>query len=780
MIRQALLLLVIALWPLSAAAQSLFDPDIDQREPQFAAVPSENTNGQTTWEDVAKRAEVAARDGNASAFAVARLRAQLVVWRDTFLTNTNQNAERIATVELQMAALGTEPENGSEPAEIADRRAALNDQLDALIVPRVLAEEAFARANGLIRELDAQVIQRQTRELTALETSPLNPAKIPNAMTALWTTVTDLGAETVAGVTVQWGAGRLIRNLPPAIFYLGLAIGLVIYARQWVTAWRARMMHRQTTLQPLWIFLLSLAQMIIPVIGIYSLTRGLETLNVVGLRGQAVIDALPLAGFMIVFAWWLCRHIFPAGDNLGTLGYDEDTRNGGRRYGLAIGWVVAASSIVDAAMRAPNAEEQISRSAEWVVLALLGFLLWRLGRYVQRPPAAIENYEVSQGRMRRLVGRFCTFVAIVAPLLAAIGYLNAGRALIVPTILSLGLIGFIVVLQRIVEAMASPASDNDEEGTIAPLIPVLISMTMYLGSLPVLALIWGARVDDLSELWARFREGFAFGDSRISPTDFLTFALVFALGFVLTRFIQSTLRKSVLPRTRLDLGGQNAIISGLGYVGIILAAIIAITSAGIDLSNLAIVAGALSVGIGFGLQNIVSNFVSGIILLIERPVSEGDWIEVGGHMGYVRAISVRSTRIETFDRTDVIIPNADLVSGQVTNWTRGNLVGRVIVPVGVAYGSDVDQVTKILKEISETHPMVVMDPVPTVLFTGFGADSLDFEIRAILRDVNYVVLTKSEMNYEISRRFAEAGIEIPFAQRDIWLRNPEVLGKGDA
>jgi len=165
--------------------------------------------------------------------------------------------------------------------------------------------------------------------------------------------------------------------------------------------------------------------------------------------------------------------------------------------------------------------------------------------------------------------------------------------------------------------------------------------------------------------------------------------------------------------------------------------------------------------------------VSGIILLIERPIKEGDWIEVGQYSGFVEKISVRSTTIDTFDRATVIVPNADLIAGTVVNWTLQSMNGRVKVPVGVSYDSDPEQVRELLLKIARDHPQTLAKPEPQVMFMGFGADSMDFELRAILRDVTLVALAHSEMNFEIVRVFRENNIEIPFAQRDVRIKNAE-------
>jgi small-conductance mechanosensitive channel len=189
------------------------------------------------------------------------------------------------------------------------------------------------------------------------------------------------------------------------------------------------------------------------------------------------------------------------------------------------------------------------------------------------------------------------------------------------------------------------------------------------------------------------------------------------------------------------------------------------------LSSLAIVAGALSVGIGFGLQNIVNNFVSGLILLVERPVKVGDWVVVGCQEGYVKRINVRATEIETFERASVILPNSELLQSSVVNWTHKDKTGRVAVRVGVAYGSDTKKVHEILLACARDHPDIVSCPAPYAVFRDFGPNALEFEVRGFLKDVDKRLMVASDLRFAIDAMFRAQNVEVPYAQNDIHLRD---------
>jgi potassium efflux system protein len=270
-------------------------------------------------------------------------------------------------------------------------------------------------------------------------------------------------------------------------------------------------------------------------------------------------------------------------------------------------------------------------------------------------------------------------------------------------------------------------------------------------------------------------EGFQLGPVRIVPINWVIGIVVFSLLVGLVRWIRNEVLPGWIRKSSIERGAQEAIITISGYVGIIVAAIIGLSLAGFSFTNLAIIAGALSLGIGFGLQNIVNNFISGIILLFERPIRTGDWIVVGNTEGYVRRISIRSTQIETFDRADVIVPNSELISNQVTNWMLRDPWGRVIVPIGVAYGSDVEKVRELLLQIARAHPLAITDGIrvspPRVLFRGFGDSALNFELRFFIRNVDQRLATVSDLNFAIEKTLREANIQIPFPQRDLHLRS---------
>lgn len=300
----------------------------------------------------------------------------------------------------------------------------------------------------------------------------------------------------------------------------------------------------------------------------------------------------------------------------------------------------------------------------------------------------------------------------------------------------------------------------------ALLDPLLLMLGIYL-----LAPIWGLARADLTRWVGDILEGFSIGGVTISIVD-LAFALViFVLTITITRVLRNILSERILANTNLDAGIRNSLSVGVSYVGIVLAFLLAAAVLGIGLSNLAIVAGALSVGIGFGLQNIVNNFVSGLILLVERPLKVGDWVVVGDQEGYVKKINVRATEIQTFERSAVIVPNSEILSSALVNWTHKDITGRVEVRVGVAYGSDTQSVREALMSCAESHPDVLNWPRPYVLFRDFGDSSLDFELRAYVRDVDRRLTVGSDLRFAIDQAFRERTIEIPFPQRVVHLED---------
>ncbi|CAN5726019.1 hypothetical protein BH23GEM5_BH23GEM5_06700 [soil metagenome] len=240
------------------------------------------------------------------------------------------------------------------------------------------------------------------------------------------------------------------------------------------------------------------------------------------------------------------------------------------------------------------------------------------------------------------------------------------------------------------------------------------------------------------------------------------------LGSWITR---TFIRSEVSPRWDLDRGVGESISTLLHYLLLTLGVLFALGALGVELQNFAIIAGALGVGIGFGLQNVVNNFVSGLILLFERPVRVGDIVVVGGEWGTIKKIGLRSTIVVTFDQSEMIVPNGDLVSEKVTNWTLSNPITRVVLPVGVAYGSDVQRVLQILREAAVAHPGVLAEPAPQALFVAFGDSALDFELRVWVKELLLRPQVKSTILAEVDHRFRAAGIEIPFPQRDLHLRS---------
>jgi len=265
---------------------------------------------------------------------------------------------------------------------------------------------------------------------------------------------------------------------------------------------------------------------------------------------------------------------------------------------------------------------------------------------------------------------------------------------------------------------------------------------------------------------------YSIGDTTITLGTMLYLTVLVVTLFYITGKLKTWIVEGLLLRSQVELGVRHAVGNIVRMVFLGLGLLIILQTAGINLSSLTVLFGALGIGVGFGLQGVTNNFVSGIILLLERPIKVGDRIEVGNVNGDVINISPRATTIVTNDNIAIIVPNADFISSKVVNWSYTNRNVRFNFPVGVSHGSDPEQVRRVLLEVARAHHGVLNEPGPSVLFDSFGYSALNFVLRVWTRDFSTVPgVLRSELYFAISRAFKEQGIEIPFPQRDLHIKS---------
>ncbi|UEM22531.1 DUF3772 domain-containing protein [Skermanella mucosa] len=460
---------------------------------------------------------------------------------------------------------------------------------------------------------------------------------------------------------------------------------------------------------------------------------------------------------------------------------------------FAGGLAVAGGAVVlqNRMLSPPELQAVTGFAAMLLATAALMFLLpgrlWRTMPPVQEParqpladaPAEAET-AVAGGswvHLRFLGGA----VALAALGASAAGYHNLSVYIGMLSLAAVAVGGLLLLVRGVARELLTMVMER-EQGPVAELRRLLvrsergvqaadwcgrvaIDLGLIMLAAAILLPLSGIDWSELRNIFDTFMRGVTIGGVRLAPADIIAAILLFSAAVMVTRYVQRTLDVRVLQRLQIDRGVQNSIKTGIGYFGFMVALLVAIGALGLDLSNLALIAGALSVGIGFGLQNVVSNFVSGLILLVERPIKVGDWVVVGDKEGVVKRISVRATEIQTFQRASVIIPNSELVSSAVVNWTFKDKFGRIDIRVGVEYGSDLKLVRETLLACANAHPRVARMPGPMVVFRDFGQSSLDFELRCFIPDVDFFLSTASDLRFAIAEAFERNGIAIPFNQQ---------------
>lgn len=441
-------------------------------------------------------------------------------------------------------------------------------------------------------------------------------------------------------------------------------------------------------------------------------------------------------------------------------------------------WTLAITAFLNTMHRTLFTPVALTVATSAIMALLIGSFVARsliaLARAAEDDAPGASPEEAQTGAMRVFASlRIVIWLALAGIIIALVtGYISLAAFVSARIVMVTGVIGGLYVLNALIDSFFENLRPDTPHARIVSktlglkanrleliglVLAAILKLCLFFTALLLVVGSWSSTTDVI-ETVERASFGVRIGNATITLWSVFYAIVLLLVGIFLARTFQRWISGKFLPRTGLEPSLQSSISTVVGYMGTLIAIAVAMSEVGLNLENIALVAGALSVGIGFGLQSIVSNFVSGLILLAERPIRVGDTINVKGEEGYVRRISVRSTEIETFERSTVIVPNSDLITGMVKNFTHSNTTGRVIVAVNATYDVDMDEVRDILVACACDHPQVIQSPPPRVFLIKLTDVGMLFELRCVVANVDYGLTVKSDLHFSIVTRFRKAGI----------------------
>ena len=762
--------------------------DITKRANKDAGVDIEATIA--GWQHELDRVEAELRHPNLHYSELNALRDNLQQVRSSVEAVSAHVASPLSAAKSQMESLGPGPASGQppEPDQIARNRAELGYYLSLLSAAQVAVNAAQLRIDQLSNGV--QEVRRKNFSLYlfqpvpgvyAPETWTQLPSQAPAAMRAIgdlvigwWTDISDRGE--IARIAIE-----------------AIILALALMALAWRGVRRLRR-WRGDGEPPFWrrassaagVILLRAAPGIAPILLLYRLTAQAQSLPE---RVDWLFYALAQSAIIIFAVGALVATVLaPAAPQWRLL--PASNRAAFRLCGLIVLLALAygLTNLIYIASRLIQAPLALTVAVAVPSCLLLAAITVAI---LLTPLEAPDQGGVASPKWLRVlrVPIWAVIVAIFASTMA--GYVALARFLAQQLVVTGAVLALIYLLLLWVDGLMQGLGDDDamsgrllrdragldrqRRERLALPFGLMLKFAVLVLSVPLIMLQWGYDWPDIYDWYRELFFDLHIGNTQVSFAALLASVIVFVLGYGAARWFQSWLDARVLQPAGISGGVRDSIRTGVGYVGVMVAAVVAFSYAGFNLSSLTIVAGALSVGIGLGLQGVINNFVSGLILLAERPIKVGDIVVVGGEEGTVRKISVRSTEIETADRAHVLVPNSYFITEKVKNWTHRNSFGRVVIGVNVDSNSDPRETRDLLLKLASDNPNVMTTPGPSVDFEEFGADSLNFKLYATTYDLAKNMSVRTDLRIAILDAFKQAGIRIAFLQTDVTVRSIERL-----